>query len=210
MYGFNNQVSRNVPQNPYKEFTLVIPAAANGLNRQRINYATSYFRVIALTLATLSINTAGAAGDTSVVGAGIGIELDEIVPWIELINTGASDLTVTVAMGICKIQDSRLTLTGTVTTSVASGATLSDVADVAVLTTATTKVNTGSATYKSVIISNLLANAGVVRVGTSSAGAARGAEIPIGGSVTLDTQADVYIYNPNAGTVNIGVLRVVA
>lgn len=193
-------VSSNTPQNPYKEFTMTLQVN----DRQRIYYASNYFRVLALTLNTLSVNFYGTT-QTSFVGAGIGVKLPDILPWVELINTGGAPVVLTVAMGVGEFFDNRLTVTGNINSVIVSGATLTDVADVAVLTGATTQVQAASALTKTVIISNLAANGTKIRVGSASAGAARGIEVPIGGSVSLDTAAAVFVFNPSGGTINIGV-----
>ncbi len=188
------------PQNPYKEFPIVVPAG----QRYRLYYSTTYFRIMSLTLNTLSVNFAGTT-DTTIVGAGIGIRMKAAIPYVDLINTGAADLTVVVALGCVDINDSRLNLSGTLTAVVASGATLVTVADVAVLTVTTTKVVATNANNKSAIISNLIANGTVLRAGDVNTGASRGAEVPIGGSITLDCSADIYIFNPSGGTINVGI-----
>jgi hypothetical protein len=82
--------------------------------------------------------------------------------------------------------------------------TLTDGADVSITTGATTLVLPVDANRKSATISNLLANNTVVRAGSSSAGAARGVEIPVGGSLVWENTAALYIYNPDASTINIG------
>lgn len=197
-------VSQNAQQNPYQEFTYVV-AATTG--RVRINYATSYFRALSVgTGGALGLRFAGAGNDTSFTGVGIGLKLPFVIEWVELINTGSSDITVTVAMGIVDILDTRFSSSSTITATVVPGTVLVDAADVAVLTVATTKVITTNAATRTVIISNLVANGTKIRVGTSSAGAARGVEVANGGSISLDTSADVYVYNPSGSTINIGVL----
>lgn len=87
--------------------------------------------------------------------------------------------------------------------SVATG--LTDFADVTILTTATTQVLAVNASRKSSVVTNLQANGTVIRVGTSSAGAARGPEVPIGGSYVHESQAALYVYNPSAGSIAVGV-----
>lgn len=188
------------PQNAYREFTYVVPAGT----RQRIFYSTTYFRIMSLTLNTLSVNFAGTT-DTTIVGAGIGIKMKAAVPYVDLINTGGADLTVTVALGCVEINDSRLNLTGSVNSVIVSGATLVTVADVTLTHGVATKIITGNANNKSVIISNLLASAAVIRVGDLNVTATRGAEVPIGGSITLDCSADIWGFNNTGGDFGVGV-----
>ncbi len=197
-------------KNPYQEFTYVIPAKANGINVQRIFYDTTYFRVLALTKNTLNVNFGGQGQTTNWSGAGLGVRLGAAIPWIELTNTGADDLTITVALGhVPEIVDSRfITVGGILAITPTPGATLVDATDIAVLAGATTKVISSNTNAKSVAISNLSANLTSIRVGTSAAGATRGIEVPNGACFSIDCSGDLYVYNPSAGTINIGVLSV--
>jgi hypothetical protein len=124
-----------------------------------------------------------------------------------LTNTTGQNINVQVgiAQGQIKVANA-VSVQGTAPVTITSGTTLVDVADVAVAAGTAVKVIAGTGTDKSKIISNLLSNNTVVRVGTTDVAAAQGAEIPIGGSITLDTSADVWVYNPSAGGIYIGVL----
>ena len=86
-----------------------------------------------------------------------------------------------------------------------TSAVLDTIADVAVNATTTTQILATNAARKEAIISNLAANATVVRVGDSNTGASRGAEIPPGGSAVIEGGEAIFVYNPSAGTINIGV-----
>lgn len=194
----------NSPTNPYQEFTVVIPAKANGVNVYRANYNTRYFRILSTTQDTVSVLFFG-GGQNTHVPAGIGIELPQTLPWVELRNTGAADITVIFAVGDVKILDNRFVITGSINASTISGTTFTDVADVPVLAGATTKVLSANANTKTAIIGNLAANATKIRIGSTSAGAARGSEWPIGANVFLDTSGDVYVFNPSGSTINISV-----
>lgn len=90
----------------------------------------------------------------------------------------------------------------TISSTIGGGVT--SAADVAILAGATTQVLAANASRKSFTISNLEANATLVRSGDSAAGAAEGIEIPIGGSQTDSHTGAVYVYNPSASTINIG------
>ena len=94
----------------------------------------------------------------------------------------------------------------TISSTIGSGYTTA--ADVAILTTATTQVLAANTSRKSFTISNLQANATLVRVGDSGAGAAEGIECPIGGSVTDSHTGAVYVYNPSGSTINIGISEI--
>lgn len=89
-----------------------------------------------------------------------------------------------------------------------AGATLKDAADVAIAAGATTLVLAVNPSRQRFTISNLQANGTPVRVGASTAGAARGAEIGVGGSYTEETTDAVYVYNPSGAAINIGRIEV--
>ena len=198
--GTNTPLESGTPQNPYREFTILVPAG----QRYQLNYSMTYFRVMTLSLSTLSVNFSGTT-DTSFVGAGVGIKMKNAIPYVSLINTGGADLTVTVGCGCVEINDSRLSLTGNINAITVSGATLATVSDVALPNNTATKVVVANANNKSVIISNLLASGVVMRIGDSNVGATRGAEIPIGGSVTLDCSADIWVFQNSGGALSVGV-----
>lgn len=196
-------VSQNQPQNPYREFSLTVQAAANGVNRQRIFYATNYFRVLTLSAKTLSVNFYG-TGDTTIVDAGIGIKLPDVLPYVDLINTGGADITVTVALGVVEVNDNRFVTSGVLTTTQNSGATLAN-AQVSV-TNAATSISAASATKKRVIIKNPSTGTESVFLGNANTvTTANGFELVVGESVTLQTQSAVFGIHPTA-TENIHVL----
>jgi len=196
-------VGKDPIQNPYREFTYVIPASG----QQEILYAHSYFRIMSLSAAgSVAVRWGQSGSQSSVIGSGIGIELPEAVDRVTLINLGGADVTITVALSMGRVSDDRLNVSGTLSTSVISPTTAVDTADVAVLTLATTLVAATNANTQQVIISNLAANGTSIRVGTVSAGAARGVEIQSGATIVLDCSANIYVYNPSAATINIGVL----
>lgn len=195
------QVNRDPIQNPYREFTYVLPV--NGA--ETIFFAHSYFRVLALSSgAGLAVRWGGSGQQSSLISAGIGINIIEAVPSVTLINTGGNVVTVTIALSMGTVSDDRLTVSGTINTSITSAEALSDVADVSVAATSTVLVSAASA-RKTVVISNLAANGTVIRVGSSTTGATRGAEVPSGGSAALDTQGAVFVYNPSAAAISVGV-----
>jgi hypothetical protein len=117
--------------------------------------------------------------ENDVAGAAITLEL----------TVGYGDLT-------------RRTVAGSVTLAKPAG--LSDAADV--LLTAggpADLVSAANSAREEIIISNLAANAAVVRIGTSNAAAARGVELSPGQTVVLTTQAAIYAYCAAAQSVSV-------
>lgn len=184
----------NTAQNPYQEFTLTIKATANGgPNSIIINYASNYFRVLSLSANTLSVDFGGQGALTSIVGAGIGIQMTDVIPYIRLVNTGAADITVTVALGVGIFNDNRLTVVGTITTAPVKSNTFVGVADVT-LNANPKQIMPATATQRSLIITaNPANNAGGIRIGgNGSVGAAQGMLLQPGQSIVLDTAAAVF------------------
>jgi hypothetical protein len=143
----------------------------------------------------------------------------ESFDFIEIYNTSGNSRTATIAIGNGDSDTAQqVTISGNVSVQNAAGqslatkeqgaATLVDADDVEVAAGATVKVLDAGG-RRAALISNLFANGTVVRVGTSDAGAARGAEIGIGATATLETAAEIYVYNPSAWTIDIGVLEVI-
>ncbi len=146
------------------------------------------------------------AGDTLVMPTGATFDS------FTLRNTTGADIIVTVGVAQGEIRIAgQVNIVGTVAVTGAVnanvGATLTSTADVAIAATTTTQVKAANTSRKEIVISNLIANNTVIRVGESSAGAARGVEVGIGGSLVLSNTAAVYVYNPSGSGINIGVLE---
>lgn len=184
---------------------IVVPANGTRLVNAVGNFLENMTQTTALGSLTITIDGGNAcrfeAGDTYILPG-----TDTFSQFL-LTNTTGAPITVQVGIALGEIKSaSAVIVDGTVATTLSSGTTLVDTPDVAVAAGTAVKVATGTGTDKTKIISNLLANDTVVRVGTSAAGAARGAEIPIGTSANIDTTADVWVYNPSGNGINIGIL----
>lgn len=84
---------------------------------------------------------------------------------------------------------------------------LSTKADVTVNATTKTSVCAGNSNRVEVIISNLSGTQSV-RVGDTNTGAARGTLLLPESSIVLSTTAEVFVYNPGASSVDIGVSEI--
>lgn len=97
-------------QTPYDEITLTIPAGGY----DRANIALSYFRLLALTGSGLKVRFGQSGSFSSIIGAGIGVELPQAVTLVEFQNTSGADVTFTVGYSMGRINDDRLTVSGVV------------------------------------------------------------------------------------------------
>ena len=198
-------ITSGITQPPYQEQTFVIAAGA------RVDYFAvfNYFRPISITGGSLAVKFGDNGLESNYTGVGIGLDLQDTYSRVTLINNGASQMTITVALANGKITDDRLTVSGSVNVAPIGAVTTPTTADVAIAATTTTLVKAANANRREIMISNLLANGTVVRVGDASTGAARGMEIPVGGTAILSSAAAIYVYNPSAAGINIGVTELI-
>lgn len=97
-------------------------------------------------------------------------------------------------------------LTGTITTTQASGATIDSVADVSLVATATTLISAADSNRRELMVTNLASNTQTLRIGDSGAAAANGIPLAPGSVITLTSQAAVYGYNPGAAAQLVAVM----
>lgn len=189
-------------QAAFRRLTYTIPAGS----QQKIDFTGTYLKVVS----------------ASVLVSDIELEIDQSGRWnpeagleyqflpnaykrVTIYNNNAAPQTVVILLGLgdCRDPGTVTTITGTVT--LARETTLTTVADVNILAAATTLVLAANALRRGAFISNLQANGTVVRYGDVNTGAARGAEIPIGGTAYVEDTAAIYVYNPSGAAINIGV-----
>ncbi|MGF1609738.1 MAG: hypothetical protein ACFCUQ_10105 [Kiloniellales bacterium] len=171
-------------------------------DRLDITRPGSYFRLIGGAAGLMVRIDDEPPGDIAV---GLGVDCPEPFNRLTFINTTVADIDIEVAFARGRVDDSRLSLSGSV--NVATAANLADVADVALAAGVATQIAAANAVRKELVVSNLAGNAGVMRIGTSNVGAARGIELSPGQSVVLSTSAEVYGYSVPGESV--GVLEVV-
>jgi hypothetical protein len=90
----------------------------------------------------------------------------------------------------------------------AKPSTFDSAADVSILTVASGQLAAATSSRVALVVSNLAANAGPIRIGDSGVGAANGFELAAGQSVSIPTTAAVHAYNPNGTTVTVAVVEV--
>jgi len=82
---------------------------------------------------------------------------------------------------------------------------LDTLADVALAAAATTQILPALATRQKALITNLVTNLNVLRIGDLNAGAARGIELGPGETAMLEATEAIYGYNPGPGAQSVGV-----
>lgn len=110
MADFDLNITNRQTQDFYIEQTLTLAAG----ERVQINRVYNYFRVLALSVSTLSVIFGDNPNETPFTGAGLGLALDKTVRNLTLINTGAAPTTITFAVALGKVNDDRLTVSGIV------------------------------------------------------------------------------------------------
>lgn len=119
---------------------------------------------------------------------------------VEVTNTALNRVPVDVGGGVINVTATNV---GLVSSDVFAG-----VADVSALATAATQIIAADAVNaeREVIIKNLNANTQTMRIAGATAAAALGHELAPGESITLNTLAAVYAYNPGAGAESLSVV----
>lgn len=116
-------------------------------------------------------------------------------------DTGGSvSFTIALAYGEFDIDEVRLA--GGV--MLLGGVALAPTADVTLAPTAATLVKAANASRKEILITNLSTTV-TLRVSGAAVGAAAGTPVGPGQTITLETQAAVHAYNPDAGAVDVAV-----
>jgi len=125
---------------------------------------------------------------------------------LEIENPNGADLTLKIVAGFGSYSDDEVSIGGSVMLATPTG--LSTTADKSMLATATTIILAANAARKTVTISNLDGNAEILRIGDVNVGAAQGVQLLPGQSVTIETEAEVYGYNPGAAAQSVGIAEV--
>lgn len=191
---------------PYQEFTYTIPVSG----RQEIFNTYNYFRVLSLNLATLSVKFGDNGIETPYTGAGVGVNLGETFARLTLINTGASPITITVAVAIGSVNDDRLNVSGTINVTSSTAAPVINVATTGAATNSVVSV-TNAATQivpsNSVRGSLLFRNQGAVYIFVGSSAAvttANGVLVKAGEFFSSTTRGAVFGITA-AGSSNVGI-----
>lgn len=196
------KVDDNSIFNPYREFDIDI---ADGESATYF-YNFSTMRILSLS-ATVGVKlTIGGGGGTEsdIVGAGIGFDLPEGVYTDRLIifNNSGGTLTGKIALGVGKITDNRLTVSGEVSVTNKPD-TLTTTADATASTTPAVLLAANTNRYEAIIQN--FDNSINLRVGESSSiSATRGIKILPQQTLILNTTDTLYICS-ESGTPSYGV-----
>jgi hypothetical protein len=208
---FNDPITQGILQTPYQEIAFTIPAGG----RDRANIDFRYFRLITLSGSGLRCRFGQSGSFTSIVGAGIGIELPQAVSLAEFENSSGAAISFTIGVSMGRINDDRLNTVGSITISSSpsspvyvknTGSFLITVADASVPAGSLLSLITGNSIFRKVILSNPITSAGEVRIGgssTSAPTATQGIILRAGETIELENSGTVQCFNPNAVAVNI-------
>lgn len=119
---------------------------------------------------------------------------------IRLINESGTDAVITAIIGSGDFTESSIAND----VDVSKGTTLATTADQSVTAASTELIAASDTTRRVVMVCNLSSSV-TLRIGDSNAGAAQGQPLAPGLTLTLETTAAVYAYNPDAGAVSVAV-----
>jgi len=190
------QVKYGSIQNPYREFTLVIPA--NSFT-DPIRYNFDYFRLLEASGPGVEVQFGSSGETTSVVSAGIGYKLPYVIQECRFANRTGTAITITIALAIGDISDDRLNVSGSLNLS---KSTVIDTRSDVTLTAATaTQIAPADTARRELIVTNMTGE--FIRIGDSGVGATSGARVADGASVTLTGSFAVFGYSVAGGAVSI-------
>jgi hypothetical protein len=124
---------------------------------------------------------------------------------LQLKNNSGANITATVVIG--DVGEDFTKSPPTSLTVAVSGA-IDTLADVALAAASTTLIAAANLSRKEIIISSLITNAQILRIGDVGAGAANGIPLPPGATITIDCTAAVYGFNPGAAVETVAVMEV--
>lgn len=126
-------------------------------------------------------------------------------PFEQIVIKNETGTSVDVVVVVSDGDFSNDRISGSVTANIVKPQTLIDAADMALAAAATTLILAADATRHSVLIGNLAANTKTFRIGGSTAGAARGAELAPGKFITIEGGGAIYGYNPAGAVESVSV-----
>ncbi|PJE25764.1 hypothetical protein SAMN06297129_2449 [Pseudooceanicola antarcticus] len=146
-------------------------------------------------------------GQSSDFEAGLTLTPSGGLRTMELRNTGATDNRVKLAFGKGEIQDSRLTLGGSIAANIEPGDMFNTPLPVSAGDAAVTLLAAANSNRAELILAN--DGAGKVYIGgTAAAVAGQGLPLAVGQALSLDTSAAVYARNDSGSAVSICVAEI--
>lgn len=185
-----------------RDYQFTVPAGSEG----GITARGSFVRIKEAS-GPVRLRAVDAKGETVAdleVSAGVRFQLPVMFVQLRIENQGSAQVTVVLTAGDGSADDS--SVTGSL--SIDKSQIITTAADVSVAATATAIIAAANTLRREILITNLSSNTAAFRIGDSNAGAARGAEVLPGSTITLTTAAAVYAYNPSAGAESLAVVEV--
>lgn len=176
--------------NPYREFAITVAAGETF----PIYYAFNYFRILSATANGLTARFGSSGSFTTVIGAGIGLRLEQVIDRVDIRNETGAPISATIALMVGQIDDSRLTLTGDVNLTKAD--VFAENANVTVNNTATL-IAAQNLARREIFISNRDSSANLYVGGSTVNSTTRqGVVVAPGATLILDTTAEIYGITP--------------
>jgi len=138
------------------------------------------------------------------LSGGMRFKVPDIFHTLRVANNNAGSVNAVLVAGVGDVDDTEISGNVTIDGSDAIGT----AADVSLSATAQTLISAANASRHEILITNLSSNSEFIRIGDINAGASRGAELAPGGTISLNTSAAVYGYNPGASAQSVTVLEV--
>lgn len=140
--------------------------------------------------------------------AGLKVQLahSETFKTVRIKDTSGNPNTIMLGLGFGDLTDARLNLSGAIT--IAGSQNIATVADVALAAGVATQIVAANVARRAVVVKNLAGNLQTMRIGDAVAGAARGLELAPGETISIDSGAAVYGYNPGGAAESVSVMEV--
>jgi len=178
----------------YQAVSVTVPAGG----RETVSAVGAYCRV--LTAAQPFEISFGSNASTELIEQGLQVKTPGFET-INLFNPNGSALTVVLAVSAAGVDDSRLSLPGSLTVSQNKSTSIQDAADVALVAGVAGVVVASNSARREAIITNITGSD--IRVGAGTVGAARGAFVANGATIVLQTTAEVRAYSAPGGQVSV-------
>lgn len=210
---YNKNITQGQLQTPYDEITFTIPAGG----RDRANVAFSYFRLLNLTGTGLRLRFGQSGSFSSIVGAGIGIDLPEAVSIVEFENTSGADVIFTMAYSMGRINDDRLNFSGSLSistslssplfTTAAGGSIISPAHQTLAAGASMTVGGGGNINNRGYIVKNPTTSGGAIHL-AGSPSATVGHILEAAETIFIPYNGTLVAFNPNAFPVTFSCITV--
>lgn len=139
--------------------------------------------------------TSGTAGNIQDASTG------DVIKYTSATITTSADQTIKIATGFGRVDTTATNVT------VANATVVDTLVDVALAAAVTTLIAAADASRRAILISNLTGNVSDIRVGDSNAGAARGSQVGVGQTITLEGTEAIYGYSATLQSVSVTIIK---